>query len=677
MPLRRSGFAAFCFAVVISSVGGLPAQTSPVGLPEVTPKYVKLNVATTVTVTVRIDDGGVIKNSVMLQEVDSNGKLIATLGMMRDDGIAPDLKANDNVFTITVPLTVSDKDKPRFLHVAAKLNGMKNVECGKQPVTAVDSFLPVTPTPEQIQDLLTNDPSVRSAAAFLQRLDPSANFKRDWIMITNTKSAQNASAKHPRLIVQNSGAKGDGATAVYGVDDQDLIEYIQWDGSKFRFHEIDTKGGMVNKDRQTCFSCHSGPPDQKSTWPYPRPNWDAYDNWGGALPFNRDRIYLSDTAPTVEQKSVQRVLTDLAGDPVFKQLDLPENVSRNCDGTQVNISPDPVKDGSAAELGNDANKGPLPVKFDAAADAGNQCKLPPVLFNKGGKCSLNVDQGGLYLTMHNHNGKDSGGIEDLKSDEGRGVGLFDNFSALNAKRIGQELKDKFDKEGVQFVDIRPVALAIAGGGKDGDCKVNFTTLADYIPPEALPVLLNHFGMKEFKELYQDTQKQRHSLPQLKANQQGTNAASLLDENKDAVTAEAIVKQVAQRSVYGLPSRATDFAVDSLTGFTIDREIYGPPAVAAQPDPDLQIALFRLFLEPSHEKVNKWSLSLNARSNTYTFADVFDIYLDEIRSALNNDTFGNFDGTDKKMGSAKGCAELKADSVSWFKDAVANHKDYFK
>ena len=115
MAGRRVMFASCCLAVTLAGGAGLNAQTSPVGLPEVTPKFLKLNADTPVTVTARVDDPGVI--SVMLQEVDSNGKFIQNLGAMNDNGPGlngkgPDLRAGDHIYSTRVMLKVTDKDKP-------------------------------------------------------------------------------------------------------------------------------------------------------------------------------------------------------------------------------------------------------------------------------------------------------------------------------------------------------------------------------------------------------------------------------------------------------------------------------------------------------------------------------------------------------------------------------------
>jgi hypothetical protein len=650
----------------------LQAQ-SPVGQPEVSPKFIELSKATKVTVKSRIDDAGLIKSSVMVQRYDQDNSMWVDVGMMNDDGAAGDLKKDDKVFTWQGDLTVTDKPNPVLLRVVAKLNGMKNVESSKVPLTGVKSLLKDY-DPDKMQNFLNDNKDVRSAAAFLQRLNPDDGFKHDWVLITRTVSAQKADAAHPRIILQNSGnsTPGSGSTAVFGVgtlQNQNLIEYMQWDGKnrRFRFHEVDTTNGKVRQNVESCNRCH-GPQLEGKDWPYPRPNWDAYDSWGGALPFNRDRLYIARTANAIEPRAMQRLLKDLAADPVVSQIDLPEGIS-GADDSGVIITPDPVMDGSPAKLGKDENTAVLTVQYQKEEDDGGA--LTGILFPGNKSSKIDVQQGGPYLVMH-HLGKG------LTSDEGRGVALFDNFSALNAQRVAQELNDKFDKEGVQYVDLRPVALAIAGGGTDGPCDV--ASNLDKWGGDALPALMDYFKVTKFQDLLDGTHKLRASLPQIKAQQEGKNLIGLMSKNGDAVTDDAVLHQVAQRSVYGPPSQVDDFILDELTGFMIDREIYG--------NIDKRIALFRLFLEPSHEPVSLWSLSLFStklakdHSDTHTFGDVFETglfknYVVNIRETLNEATFGAPDKSDLGKGKDKSCAVLQKDSKAWFDLAIKDHPDYFK
>lgn len=153
--------------------------------------------------------------------------------------------------------------------------------------------------------------------------------------------------------------------------------------------------------------------------------------------------------------------------------------------------------------------------------------------------------------------------------------------------------------------------------------------------------------------------------------------SLMSANGDTATADAVVHQAAQRSDQG------SYQHDELTKFMIDREKY--------PGDDDTIALFRLFLEPSHEPVNLWSLSMYSfklppkkqRSDTYTFGDVFQgvipqPYVQSIRDTLGATKFG-MPGDEKNWqeGQKQSCADLQKESKAWFDLAFKDHPDYFK
>ena len=675
-------------SVALLLATAVSAQT--VGMPEVTPKYLKENEAADVTVTARIT-GPVIPTTVLLQQVDAAGKVLnPLLSSMRDDGVAPDLKKNDGIFTAKVKLTVKSST-PMLLQVSAGFTGkLQRTTCGPAPVSPVKSYLSDF-TLNDIQTFLTdNNATVNSAATLLQTFDPKESFKQDWIMMTDTLSSQNADAARPRLILQNRDS-----TVMFGVatggNDKDLIvEYVEWVAAekRSRFHSINTKTGVVTANKTVCTKCHSGPDrnNANATWPYPRPNWDAYDSWGGALPYNRDRIYIGDPTPTAEQKAVQRLLKSLASDDIVKQLDLPPGITRECNG-DVTIVPDPIVDGAPAAIGNDdatanTNKGTAQVTY--GKDALNNITYP------GGSGPLDVKQGGKYLTMHATS-------KGLTSDEGRGVALFDNLSKLNALRVAKEIVDKFDREvdtagkPVKVVDIRPVALAIAKG-----CNLDSSNLTDYAPQAALDAFFAYHAaktkanIKTLKDLYNDTLKKQQSLPQMKANLEAGNLKPLIIENKDPATETTITNQVAQRSVYGPPSfpLASPFSLDRLgTKFMVDREIYGQADPQPMTDPTLKIALFRLFLEPSKEPVDKWTMSINStdsivdHSATYTFGDVFTVepvnYPKRIVDALADVTLADSKNSDPAKGSTKTCDQLKADSKDWFTTAFKNNPAYFK
>ena len=472
-------------------------------------------------------------------------------------------------------------------------------------------------TPEGIQKFLKDYPDVRTAAKFLERLP--LEFKQHWIMMTKSESAQTGTPASPRFILPDASAN-----RVFGFAlDSNVIEYLHFDDKtkeflfQFRFHEIDTEGATLEKDDKSCNVCHASERDVKLS--RPRPNWDAYDSWGGMLPFNRDRIYQN----SVEEAAFKKILTELKDNPIVKQLDLPKGITRDGAGS-VKIAFAPC-DG-VAPCKTDGGGGPAMVQY--AYDA-----VKDIVSFPGAEGPVNVAQGGKYLRLHHSS------VGDL-SDEGRGVRLFDNFSDNNARRVVQEIIDFPRKP----VDIRYVALAIA------DNCVTPQTLGKFASNGSLVKLLAYQASVDakvttFDKLLADTRIRQKSLPTGKANLQARNLKGLiqaLDVLPPAPTDPVVVTtEMARRS------QETYRSADVVT-FMVDREDYDE-----QNNQTMKLAFFRLYLEGLGVAVDKWSLSVRGRSETYTFGDVLDskylpLFVAELKKSL--------------VGEKLACNDLKVASV---------------
>jgi len=451
--------------------------------------------------------------------------------------------------------------------------------------------------PDQIAKYL-RDKKIDSLEKFVAELP--AHYRANWIMMARTESSQQArrhsTAVRPRLLLQSEDAKQvfglkidvDPTTKAY-LDSK--VEYMQWEPNEFtvagvkqrntfRFHLIDTKQGTVVKDDPDCQTCH-----------HERPNWDAYDSWGGMLPFNRDRLYEN----SIEADAFVRIFTELQNadpklrDPVVAQLRLPPGISH--DGATVKLD------------------------FSKRTDAAKTTKV------KYRGSEYEVPQGGNYI-LFDHTKKPSP-VSD-PDPEGRAIAMFDHLSALNAIRVAQEILDRAPK-----FDVRFIALAIAN-----NC-VTEATLGDYVSNDALKKLLawhdalakkrakdaavpGEPAIADFKQLLKDTKLRRESLPKLKADLQYTNLTAkepklplrngLIAANGYTKTEKQVVEDLFRRT--NRPAHN----VDTVTNGLVDRELYSQ---------NEKIALFRLFLEPAGVKVWKWSMSSRSRSTTYTFGDVFE------------------------------------------------------
>ena len=616
--------------IAFVSVGDLSAQPA-IGLPEATPKTTVTGAPTVVTVTSSIEDPNLIPNSVLLQQVDAQGRVLAQLGGMHDDGMNGDAKAGDRIFSIQVPLAIQP-GSPALLNISAVFQGtLGRVSSATVAVALVSAKLTIAQLDDlkQLEAFLQTN-NIDTAAGFLEVLPD--DFKNDWILMTATLSNQHATAEKPRVILQNKQSDKAFGFAL----DSSKVEYIQWDATneKFRFHLIRTAlkppAPKVFVDDPGCERCHgvSGKGNL-------RPNWDAYDSWAGAMPYNRDRIYVE----SVEAIAMKRLFKGPVQDPILKQLPLPAGIARGAGGG-VTITFDK----------NDAG-GPKQVSYDVKDPKTGIPSYP-------GATNVNVNQGGAYYRMPSTSNP-------ADPDEGRAVVMFDNFSGLNGKRVARELKD-WD---TSVVDIRPLALAIAK-----NC-VDPTKLTDFAPQAAIDAFVAYHealrkalyplrpAIGKFDDLLADTLARQQGLPQIKANEEATNVKALIVANNDPLFPNSpvtITGQVARRS-------QQTYRLDMKTGFMIDRENYN------QNNETRKIALFRFFLEPSHEPVFRWSMSVDKDKlairdpRTYTFGDVFkDKYL---ISAIIPTLEGVLSPND--------CNTLKGRSFSTFDNAIKKNPGYFK
>ena len=432
-------------------------------------------------------------------------------------------------------------------------------------------------TPEGIQAFLAENPQVGTAAEFLQNLP--LDFHYNWVMMTNSESSQTGTATSPRFIMFDLESK-----RVFGfnADDSKTIEYLHFEDAtnKFRFHEItmQTGGGTIEIDKARCLGCHASPRGT-ARGHGPRPNWDAYDSWGGALPFNRDRIYPG----SEEEKAMKRIL----------------NAIKNTDfGLQVGFPPGII---------DDVTTGMVQIEY-------KDCD--PGIDTNDSPCKTDVGNGKNFLRIQSN-------FKRTKTDEGPAVAMFDQFTGLNALRIAQELVD-FPRDPV---DIRPVALAITKG-----C-VTAANLGKYAPKAALTRLLAFHtsldsNITTFQNLLDDTRARMKSLPSLKKALQVENFKDLIAANGSV--GASIDAELARRSNMN-PGQT--FTVDPASGL-IDREFYDNNGEV------LKLASLRLFLEPLGVAVETWSMSVQSdvapsdRNRTYTFGDLFtSIYIPALAGKL--------------------------------------------
>ena len=524
-------------------------------------------------------------------------------------------------------------------------------------------------TPAGVQTYLAANPTVNTAARFLAALP--AEHKQNWLLMTRSESLQTGTAASPRIILPSADARfvfsvSLSESASYPGSHPSAIEYMQWDAAEknFRFHEIvladvpamnPGAGGTpvfparprgISIDDNKCSRCHStqnvlNRTSLPGTTGIPpgllkaknKPNWDSYDSWGGLLAFNRDRIYQG----SVEAAAFRKIMnlwtwqTNDAVRAVIEQLELqppgilPEHaITRDVGG---------VNDGHI-RFGFDPPS-PAPPVLVEPAPTGSEA---PITTNysfdgaPGTGTATSVVRGGAFVTLH-HSSIPT-------SDEGRGVRLFDALGGLagnlNQQRIADEVISHRFATGSVPIDVRPVALAIA----KGLLRVNGNTVTS-TPAHAIDLAFfdARNGMA-IDALVADTRSRARILPRRKADIQKLNLSRTGDVYlRTGDTANGLVQQYGGATSAGLDISllrlrgevfrrpTTGFPQDSsvMGGIYVDRELY-----SSNTEP---VALFRYFLEPLGVSVDKWSMGVRGRSRTYTFADVFDGYLNVLRPAL--------------------------------------------
>jgi hypothetical protein len=496
-------------------------------------------------------------------------------------------------------------------------------------------------TPEGIAQYLTDYPQVDTLAEFVAALPPE--YKQNWILMTRSESLQTGTALLPRILLPSTDSRfvfsvGLGAHADYPGAHPDAVEYMQWDAAtrNFRFHEIVLKplpamGVLPSRTREItvddnkCTLCHTSnnipnPGFFPGTSAAPsslvkaknKPNWDAYDSWGGAMPFNRDRIYKG----SVEAAAFRKLLN-----PWTWQTNRPMAAVIE----QLQLQPASAAGSDAISRRNGGiNDGHILYAFDAGAVVLSE----PLPTGPATAVTYSFD----YLTgpaPGTNVLRDTTGVT-LRHVSGgeRSVVLFDQLTQrFNNQRVADELANHHVATGSVPIDVRPLALAIAKNCISRDVMGNRAVAS----AGTLTIDQNFFTQRHgmgLNQVYNDTLARSRSLPLRKAHLQKANLDRLADpytatpgqgliQTYGASTAAGTsvsiprIRQEIFRREPGLPDATV------MGGVLTDRESYGLSSE--------KLSLFRYFLEPLGVPVDKWSMGVRGRSRTYTFADLFGNY----------------------------------------------------
>ena len=529
---------------------------------------------------------------------------------------------------------------------------------------------------------------VTDSARFLSALP--AEYKQGWILMTRSESLQTGTARFPRVMLPSPDARnvftlGMASHSAYPGAHPNAIEYMQWDASQknFRFHEIvlDTIAEVivtrpngttyqtfperhrgVSVDEPRCTRCHStrniayqDPTHQGTTgWPpgvvvaKNKPNWDAYDSWGGAMPFNRDRIYQGSLEAAAFRKlfnpwtyatsvPARQIMEQLYLQPDSPLIPAQDRITRieggDYDGRIIfPFDTFPILPLEPWAVGQIDGSQPATVTANYSFD-----NLP------GAGMATTVQRSGPRVTLHE--------VLTPSSEEGRAVQLFDRLAGLdgnlNQIRVGDELANQRFATGGVPMDVRPIALAINQGCLRIDSANNRVIPGGSASSSvALNFDQNFFrhrnnGLGVF-EILVDSTKRAVDMPRRKADIQKLN----LDRVDDPYLLGSSSVVTDLLSEYG----AATSAGSASSPTRLRQEVFRRSIDAGSPDQSImggnlyvdreshgfnneRVALYRFLLEPLGVPVDKWSMSVRGRSRTYTFADVFDRYIGPIQNEI--------------------------------------------
>ncbi|MBY0517890.1 MAG: hypothetical protein K2P81_13350 [Bacteriovoracaceae bacterium] len=144
----------------------------------------------------------------------------------------------------------------------------------------------LSPSNKSVRELIGKAENFNSVEDFVSALPNE--MRSNFVMMADSRSFQAGNRENPRVIM----ASTDGSVRVtFGTDPNargfNNIEISIWNPEKgeFEYKEVAYKeeNGKMHGDEnpRACQTCHGKPP---------KPNWDTYNYWSGAVPFNKDKL---------------------------------------------------------------------------------------------------------------------------------------------------------------------------------------------------------------------------------------------------------------------------------------------------------------------------------------------------------------------------------------------------
>lgn len=195
----------------------------------------------------------------------------------------------------------------------------------------------------EVREILAQPNPPKSIEDFLAQVRAkSPGLFENVILMYRSKSFQASSEEHPRAILYNQDAtfvlSFNGLPSHRGFD---RVEMMQFDpvGRRFEFRELASAGGKLRLSAANpalCMACHQSPLRQS---PDPRPNWEPYSRWPGAIGseegrlsehFQREIYRPEDDLHRAEARREHEILKkfvegEAKSNPRYKLLDLDAN----------------------------------------------------------------------------------------------------------------------------------------------------------------------------------------------------------------------------------------------------------------------------------------------------------------------------------------------------------------
>ena len=210
----RIALLAGALGVVVALMAGPAAAPPSAGAPIATPASIPVGLPTSLKVTSQITDPTVLTGGVNLQKVNAGGDVLATLGVMRDDGLGGDAVAGDGIFTLVITVNEPAPGELR-LRVSAAFRGLL------RRVLSPISVVPVAPVVRLPIALAGPDQNALLGTTVV--LDGSDSYDQDGALITFQWTLAQAPAGSAAVLAQATQPAPSFVPDIAGVYALDLV----------------------------------------------------------------------------------------------------------------------------------------------------------------------------------------------------------------------------------------------------------------------------------------------------------------------------------------------------------------------------------------------------------------------------------------------------------------------